>query len=245
MILRFLSKALLVFVLVLVLNCEAQPCSVSDIRDKTGNVPKVVDVIAGKDVRLTCQVKKNGVVTTWLKNNKTISPSDHPRMRLKLNKFLKIKRVQKDDAGFYTCVAENDCGRNTYTLQLFVGTAPKFTVPPDELSRSLLVLPTGNSVRLDCSAEGHPRPTVTWYKDGTRFLKRKGGSRIYLGRWTLLLTMKDLVPTDTGKYTCNVSNAYGWINHTYYVDVHVAAMAFISFKQYDQQYNRTSTLRSN
>jgi len=95
--------------------------SVSDIRDKTGNVPKVVDVIAGKDVRLTCQVKKNGVVTTWLKNNKTISPSDHPRMRLKLNKFLKIKRVQKDDAGFYTCVAENDCGRNTYTLQLFVG----------------------------------------------------------------------------------------------------------------------------
>ena len=32
--------------------------------------------------------------------------------------------------------------------------------------------------------------------------------------------MIDLVPTDTGTYTCNVSNAYGWINHTYYVDVH-------------------------
>jgi len=95
--------------------------SVPDIRDKTGNVPKVVDVIAGKDVRLPCQVKKNGVITTWLKNNKTISLSDHPRTRLKLNKYLKIKGVQKDDAGYYTCVAENDCGRNTYTLQLFVG----------------------------------------------------------------------------------------------------------------------------
>ena len=98
--------------------------------------------------------------------------------------------------------------------------APKFTVPPDKLSRSLLALPVGNSVKLDCSAEGLPRPTVTWYKDGARFLKRIGGSRLYLGQWTLLLYMKDLVPTDTGKYTCNVSNSNGWINRTYYLDVH-------------------------
>ena len=95
---------------------------VPNIRDKKGNEKKVevVDIIAGKDVRLPCQVKENGVITLWLKNNKTISPLDHPRMRLKLNKYLKIKRVQKDDAGFYTCVAENDCGKNTYTMQLSV-----------------------------------------------------------------------------------------------------------------------------
>ena len=95
--------------------------SVPDIRDNTGNVPKTVDVIEGKDVRLTCRVKENGVITSWLKNNKTISPSDHPRMRLKSNQYLKIKRVQKDDVGFYTCVAENDCGRNFYSMQLLVG----------------------------------------------------------------------------------------------------------------------------
>ena len=35
-----------------------------------------------------------------------------------------------------------------------------------------------------------------------------------------MLVIKDLVPTDTGKYTCNVSNIYGWINHSYTVDVH-------------------------
>ena len=93
---------------------------VPNIRDKKGNEKKVVKVIAGKDVRLTCQVRENGVTTSWLKNNKTISPSHHPRMRLKLNKYFKIKRVQKDDAGFYTCVAENHCGRNMYTIQLYV-----------------------------------------------------------------------------------------------------------------------------
>ena len=32
--------------------------------------------------------------------------------------------------------------------------------------------------------------------------------------------MKDVVPSDAGKYTCNVSNAYGWINHSCSVDVH-------------------------
>ena len=35
-----------------------------------------------------------------------------------------------------------------------------------------------------------------------------------------MLTLKELVPTDSGLYTCNVSNTYGWINHTYDVDVH-------------------------
>ena len=95
--------------------------SVPVIHDKTGNATKVVDVIAGKDVRLTCQVNENGVNTSWLKNNETISPSDHPRMRLRLNKYLKIKRVQKDDAGLYTCVADNGCGRNFYRMQLLVG----------------------------------------------------------------------------------------------------------------------------
>ena len=103
---------------------------------------------------------------------------------------------------------------------LCLSAAPTFTVSPDKLSLSFKMLPVGNSVKLDCSAEGNPRPTVTWYKDGARFLKREGGVRLYLSQWTFMLNILDVVPTDTGKYTCNVSNAHGWINHTYYVDVH-------------------------
>ena len=34
-----------------------------------------------------------------------------------------------------------------------------------------------------------------------------------------MLALKDVVPSDTGTYSCNVSNYLGWINHTYYVDV--------------------------
>ena len=35
-----------------------------------------------------------------------------------------------------------------------------------------------------------------------------------------MLSLKDLLPSDTGSYTCNVSNSFGWINHTFKVDVH-------------------------
>ena len=35
-----------------------------------------------------------------------------------------------------------------------------------------------------------------------------------------MLSLKDLLPSDTGSYTCNVSNSFGWINHTFKIDVH-------------------------
>ncbi|KAL9983592.1 hypothetical protein ACROYT_G005788 [Oculina patagonica] len=231
MMLRFLPKALLVLLLVVLTFSEARsnPCSVPEIQENTGNQTRVVEVIAGNDVKLICQVKDKDVSTYWLRNNKTLHPSDHQRMRIKANKYLKIKKAEKEDAGFFTCVAVNDCGRNEYTLQLLVRSpttdpnlkpaAPRFTVPSHRLARNNLAFPVGNSVKLDCSADGYPRPTVRWYKDGALFQHRIGGRRLHLRPWTLLLSMKDLVPTDTGKYTCNVSNAYGWINHTYEVDV--------------------------
>ncbi|CAH3173662.1 unnamed protein product, partial [Porites lobata] len=37
---------------------------------------------------------------------------------------------------------------------------------------------------------------------------------------SMCCVLKDVVPSDTGRYTCNVSNHLGWINHSYYVDVH-------------------------
>ena len=98
--------------------------------------------------------------------------------------------------------------------------APEFTVPEETRRRNIIAVPVGYSVRLDCSAFGFPRPTVKWYKDGVIFQERKRGSRLYISKSATMLTMKDIVPSDSGLYTCNVSNAYGWINHSYRVDVH-------------------------
>ena len=85
---------------------------------------------------------------------------------------------------------------------------------------NFLTIPVGYSVKLDCSADGNPRPIVKWYKGGKFFKERKGGKKLYLSRWTTLFSLKDLVPSDAGSYMCNVSNSYGWISHTYKLDVH-------------------------
>ena len=97
--------------------------------------------------------------------------------------------------------------------------APRFTVLKRRLQQKLIALPVGNSVKLDCSADGYPKPRVAWYKNGKPFTERKG-SFLYLDWDSYVVALKDVVPSDTGKYICNVSNRLGWINHTYYVYVH-------------------------
>ena len=93
--------------------------------------------------------------------------------------------------------------------------APRFTVPEEKRGRNLIIIPVGNSVRMDCSTTGYPKPTVKWYKDKALFKKRKS----VIGRFQTLVTIRDAVLADRGLYTCNVSNAYGWINNSYRVDV--------------------------
>ena len=95
--------------------------------------------------------------------------------------------------------------------------APRFTVPKRRFQQRWMVLPVGNSVNLDCSANGYPKPGVAWYKNGKPFTERRG-SFLYLD-WKYVLALKAVVPSDTGKYSCNVSNHLGWINHSYYLDV--------------------------
>ena len=42
---------------------------------------------------------------------------------------------------------------------------------------------------------------------------------LYLNTSIWYLKLKDLVPDDSGQYTCIVSNPYGSINHTYTLQV--------------------------
>ena len=93
-----------------------------------------------------------------------------------------------------------------YRPCLFVA-APRFTVPKLKLQQKVIVLPVGNSAKLDCSADGYPRPWVAWYKNGKPLNERRGSS-LYLD-WKYVLALRDVVPSDTGTYSCNVSNHLG------------------------------------
>ena len=75
------------------------------------------------NVKLPCDIKTTGeeFSSHWQKDNKTFRPSDRKRMNVKMNRWLKIKKVRKDDAGLYTCVVMNKCGeKSSASMHLYV-----------------------------------------------------------------------------------------------------------------------------
>uniref|UniRef100_A0AAY5KER2 Fibroblast growth factor receptor-like 1 n=1 Tax=Esox lucius TaxID=8010 RepID=A0AAY5KER2_ESOLU len=92
---------------------------------------------------------------------------------------------------------------------------PRFTQPA-KMRKRVIARPVGSSVRLKCTASGNPRPDIVWLKDSKPLTPEEVGE----GRkkkWTL--SLKNLTPENSGKYTCHVSNRAGEINATYKVEV--------------------------
>ncbi|XP_020606914.1 fibroblast growth factor receptor 2-like isoform X4 [Orbicella faveolata] len=94
--------------------------------------------------------------------------------------------------------------------------APRFS-DPNMLKRAFRAWPASHSIRLKCQATGAPPLKYTWLKDGMKMPSRRMDPYLNTSIWYLKL--KDLVPDDSGKYTCIVSNPYGSINHTYTLQV--------------------------
>ena len=97
--------------------------------------------------------------------------------------------------------------------------APRFAVSEEKRRRNVIVLPVGNTIRMDCSATGYPKPTIKWYKDKALYQGGNGSSKFNRGTFQTVLIIRNAVPADRGLYTCNVSNAYGWISNSYRVHV--------------------------
>lgn len=84
------------------------------------------------------------------------------------------------------------------------------------MRKRVIARPVGSSVRLKCTASGNPRPDIVWLKDSRPLTPEEvGESR--KKKWTL--SLKNLTPDHSGKYTCHVSNRAGEINATYKVEV--------------------------
>jgi len=90
--------------------------------------------------------------------------------------------------------------------------SPRF-VDSIRMQQTFIAWPARHTVRLKCKANGSSPLRFQWLKDGDPSIHRRLQPRLKTNMWYLKL--KDLVPLDSGQYTCVVSNAYGSINHTY------------------------------
>lgn len=103
--------------------------------------------------------------------------------------------------------------RTVTTTQSSNGFAPVFTNM--NALYKLVVKPSGNMIKMKCPAKGDPEPTIEWSKNG-KPIEREMGQVSYL-KWGI--SMEDLIPTDSGAYTCKICNVHGCINFTSKVEV--------------------------
>ncbi|XP_046400427.1 inactive tyrosine-protein kinase 7-like [Ischnura elegans] len=116
---------------------------------------------------------------------------------------LVLDKVQRSDAGQYTCVATNAQGIINATIEVEVIVTPKFTIVPLNPTEAY----EGYPVMMNCKAEGDPPPTIQWDKnsvlngfDQKRFVVLENGS----------LYVKEVQPGDDGKYGCTAGNSGGF-----------------------------------
>ena len=113
------------------------------------------------------------------------------------NTALQISNVRKIDSDAYFCSAVNLLGNAERKTLLVVVSLPLFTVKPLEK----ISVGTGDSLTLNCSAIGDPRPVISW---------KRQGSALPVGRSHRTndsLVVRDLKEEDAGNYICVATSA--------------------------------------
>ena len=113
------------------------------------------------------------------------------------NSVLQISGVRKSDSETYLCSAVNLLGNAERKTQLVVVSLPVFTVkPPGKVFAA-----TGDTLTLNCSATGDPRPVISWKRQGAALpvgsSDRRNGA----------LILRDLIEEDAGNYICVATSA--------------------------------------
>lgn len=111
---------------------------------------------------------------------------------------LTITKADKKDSGTYICTASNAMGTSHSITSLVVNVMPQFTVKPPEK----VELYHGQSVTLNCSADGHPVPSITW----TRCKGDIPADRSEVGGGQLKIN--SLTAKDSGTYICSAQSEF-------------------------------------
>ncbi|XP_043064013.1 Down syndrome cell adhesion molecule-like protein Dscam2 isoform X17 [Drosophila ficusphila] len=124
----------------------------------------------------------------------------------KRNSVLSIDSVQARHAGNYSCRAKNHAAAVNYTTILVVNVPPRWILEPTDKAFA-----QGSDAKVECKADGFPKPQVTWkkavgdtpgeYKD----LKKSDNIRVEEGT----LHVDNIQKTNEGYYLCEAINGIG------------------------------------
>ncbi|KAK7131749.1 hypothetical protein R3I93_018344 [Phoxinus phoxinus] len=158
-------------------------------------------VLRGQTLTLECIPE--GLPTPevqWEWMGSPVSPG-HVR-KLQYGRWLQIESVLETDDGDYVCIATNNQGSIRHLYTVTVEAAPYWTKWPEDQ----LYAP-GETVRLQCQADGIPTPNVTWSINGVPITETDVDPRRRLTPGTL--TLINVQYSDTAVYQCMATNKHG------------------------------------
>uniref|UniRef100_A0A3P9M634 Ig-like domain-containing protein n=1 Tax=Oryzias latipes TaxID=8090 RepID=A0A3P9M634_ORYLA len=178
-------------------------------RLKKGSL-KRVDGNIGHDVSMECKVSGSQPMTiAWFKDEQEIKSGAKFQPEFKdSSASLKVFKLEKSDSGVYMCKATNSAGFKDTSGTLYVKEPPAFTQKPDNQD----VIP-GATVCFSTAFTGTAPLTVKWFKEekeivtgGMYFIKKDASFSS--------LQLQSVKPSDSSKYTCQVSNDAGMVEST-------------------------------
>ncbi|XP_053624068.1 titin homolog isoform X6 [Plodia interpunctella] len=136
---------------------------------------------------------------TWYRNERRLMEAERVALVRDGNYWCAdLASVTVDDAGRWTCTAENLGGRASCSAHLNV-LVPKAYKRPEFVEELRALLTEQGTVSLECKVVGVPTPVLRWFKDSREI---KAGD-------VFALTANAEDPTSLGTYTCEAVNCMG------------------------------------
>ncbi|XP_021705585.1 Down syndrome cell adhesion molecule-like protein Dscam2 isoform X40 [Aedes aegypti] len=122
-------------------------------------------------------------------------------------KVLSIDGVQGRHAGNYTCEASNKAATVSYSAELLVNVPPRWILEPTDKAFA-----QGSNAKVECKADGFPKPQVSWKKaigdtPGEYKDLRSNDSSIRVEEGSLFIN--NIQKSNEGYYLCEAINGIG------------------------------------
>ena len=179
------------------------------------NVPPDVHEMEGKSIKLSCLASGRPNPRTRWRNKATgryyTIGQTYGNIRVEQDDrtiSLIFTSLQQNNAGTYTCEAENDVDKAKHDVKVLVHNqseyAPRVTIDDDSQTADI-----NSNTTFFCDVDGNPRPSVKWIKVG----EYDGvGDGIIVKDFTLgkknryVLNIPRVQESDAGKFQCQAVN---------------------------------------
>ncbi|XP_024939107.1 Down syndrome cell adhesion molecule-like protein Dscam2 isoform X44 [Cephus cinctus] len=169
-------------------------------------------VNAGDMVTIQCSVAKGDlpIRISWTLNDLPLDPSD-PMISAKMfnirTGMLTVETASGRHAGKYTCHATNRAGAASRSASLAVNVPPRWILEPTDKAFA-----QGSDARVECKADGFPKPQVTWKRaagdtPGDYNDLKLSNPDISVEDGTL--SINNIQKTNEGYYLCEAVNGIG------------------------------------